>query len=325
MELNKYSISKNGTTIGAYKSGSSKGSGGGSTTTKVKATLDREIWGQGDDGGDVNGDLTCEGNLFVVDNWNDGEEDDEADEVSYIGAQMKPIPVAPLSIADDLTSKFDNDEGGNQYVKRQLVVDGDIKTPQTYSKTVYLDYNSTKTNILDLLLPVGAIIMYDGKTAIPSGWAICNGSNGTPDLRGKFIKGVGTSGEVGATGGNTEVTLSVNNLPSHNHSAETTINLNIGNDADGTPTDVANKLIPALDTIQEEYYDTGGSSNALMYTGSHKGDYGLVGIKVSDLVGYAGGASGSASATTTIGNTGEGTAINIEPPYYSLIYIMKIS
>lgn len=307
MELNKYSISKNGTTIGAYKSGSSKGSGGGSSTTKVKATLDREIWGQGDDGGDVNGDLTCEGNLFVVDNWNDGEEDDEADEVSYMGAQMKPIPVAPLSLADDLTSKFDNDEGGNQYVKRQLVVDGDIKTPQTYSKTVYLDYNSTKTNILDLLLPVGAIIMYDGKTAVPSGWAICNGSNGTPDLRGKFIKGVGTSGEVGATGGNTEVTLSVNNLPSHNHS------YNGGATATGSAGSHSHSVTPTGTTISIKHGETETATNAL--TGLNTINTGENGAHTHSI----------SSTSTNTGNTGGGTAFNIEPPYYTLIYIMKIS
>lgn len=39
-------------------------------------------------------------------------------------------------------------------------------------------------------IPVGVIVMWSGTVAtIPSGWALCNGSNGTPDLRDRFIVG----------------------------------------------------------------------------------------------------------------------------------------
>jgi microcystin-dependent protein len=57
----------------------------------------------------------------------------------------------------------------------------------------------------------------------PNGWAICNGSNGTPDLTGRFI--LGFTGEPNPTrplnsiGGAERVTLSVNELPSHTHGA----------------------------------------------------------------------------------------------------------
>lgn len=44
-----------------------------------------------------------------------------------------------------------------------------------------------KTNIP---IPKGAILLWHGSIAsIPAGWALCNGSNGTPDLRDKFIVG----------------------------------------------------------------------------------------------------------------------------------------
>ena len=40
-------------------------------------------------------------------------------------------------------------------------------------------------------LPKGAVIMWHGEVNdIPDGWAICNGENGTPDLRNRFIVGV---------------------------------------------------------------------------------------------------------------------------------------
>ena len=46
-------------------------------------------------------------------------------------------------------------------------------------------------------LPKGSIVAWHGKGGVPSGWLICNGDNGTPDLRGVFIRGVGTIGEAG--------------------------------------------------------------------------------------------------------------------------------
>jgi len=49
-------------------------------------------------------------------------------------------------------------------------------------------------------VPVHTIIAwFQTSGAIPAGWAICDGTNGTPDLRGKFLQGVGTVGEVSPT------------------------------------------------------------------------------------------------------------------------------
>lgn len=67
------------------------------------------------------------------------------------------------------------------------------------------------------MVPVGGIIMWSGSTtAVPKGWALCNGQNGTPDLRNRFILGWGDK-SVGATGGQATQTLSVNNMPPHTH------------------------------------------------------------------------------------------------------------
>ena len=59
-------------------------------------------------------------------------------------------------------------------------------------------------------VPKGGIIMWSGSTSnIPSGWALCNGANGTPDLRGRFVIGAGGSYNPGNTGGGS--------IPSHSH------------------------------------------------------------------------------------------------------------
>lgn len=49
--------------------------------------------------------------------------------------------------------------------------------------------------------PIGTIIAWQN-TAIPSGWAVCNGNNGTPNLVDKFIRGIDATGTLRATGGN---------------------------------------------------------------------------------------------------------------------------
>jgi microcystin-dependent protein len=70
--------------------------------------------------------------------------------------------------------------------------------------------------------PLGGIIMWSGsESAVPSGWAICNGqtSNGrtTPDLRGRFILGADGTRPVTTTGGSPTVSLTESQLPSHVH------------------------------------------------------------------------------------------------------------
>lgn len=50
----------------------------------------------------------------------------------------------------------------------------------------------------------GAIVLWSGAIVdIPSGWVICDGNNGTPDLRDSFVVGAGNSYAVGASGGGT--------------------------------------------------------------------------------------------------------------------------
>lgn len=52
------------------------------------------------------------------------------------------------------------------------------------------------------IAPAGMIVMWSGTIAsIPEGWALCDGANGTPDLRNRFLVGAGDTYAVGATGG----------------------------------------------------------------------------------------------------------------------------
>ena len=74
-----------------------------------------------------------------------------------------------------------------------------------------LDIKSTgvSTSGKNALPKTGDIIPFAG-TVAPTGWAICDGTSGTPDLRGFFIVGASSSGNIGVTYGNTDHDHSTN-------------------------------------------------------------------------------------------------------------------
>lgn len=73
-------------------------------------------------------------------------------------------------------------------------------------------------NLASSGVPSGVICMWSGSaTAIPTGWVLCNGTNGTPNLMDRFVLGAGSSYGVGAVGGEASHTLTVNEMPSHSH------------------------------------------------------------------------------------------------------------
>lgn len=52
------------------------------------------------------------------------------------------------------------------------------------------------------MLPAGIITLWYGAIGIiPAGWVLCDGNNGTPDLRNRFVVGAGDTYAVDANGG----------------------------------------------------------------------------------------------------------------------------
>ena len=67
-------------------------------------------------------------------------------------------------------------------------------------------------------LPKGTIVAwYSRDSAVPAGWAICDGKDGTPDLTGRFLRG-GASSDAGQTGGSEVVTVTNAEYPGHDSS-----------------------------------------------------------------------------------------------------------
>jgi hypothetical protein len=72
------------------------------------------------------------------------------------------------------------------------------------------------------VFPIGGIIMWAGTLAsIPTGWALCDGNNDTPDLTDRFILGTATEGEIGDTGGAATHSHGVGTLAVAAHSTAT--------------------------------------------------------------------------------------------------------
>ncbi len=93
------------------------------------------------------------------------------------------------------------------------------KTSTGFALISSADGNSNYT--YTSLVPTGTIMAYNGSTA-PNGWVLCDGTNGTPNLKGRFILGSGSNADLstrtlGQTGGAETVTLTVDQIPPHNH------------------------------------------------------------------------------------------------------------
>ncbi len=149
---------------------------------------------------------------------------------------------------------------------------------------------ATTAFVLANAVPTGAIIMWSGSIAsIPSGWLLCNGSSGTPDLRDRFIVGAGSTYAVAATGGSADAVV-----VSHTHTATSTDSGHIHNAITQT---------------------SGSSSSGAQYTNSFSGSVNTTSTAMIQ--------TGTANITTTVATAGvSGTNQNL-PPYYALAYIMK--
>ena len=145
-------------------------------------------------------------------------------------------------------------------------------------------------------IPSGGILLWSGSIgSIPAGYVLCNGNNGTPDLRDRFIVDAGSTYAVDATGGSADATL-----PTHTHTATST----------STSTDSGHT-----------HPTVGGTGNASGGGGSFTAAF-VDGITHTSTSGTST-ANVTTTTTTTNANAGtSGTNANL-PPYYALCYIMK--
>jgi len=140
----------------------------------------------------------------------------------------------------------------------------------------------------------GMIMLWSGSIAsIPSGWALCDGTSGTPDLRNRFIVGAGSTYAVDATGGSADAIV-----VSHTHTATSSV------------TDPGHTHTPPSGT-----FITKESSGATI----NQPD----GPFLKQVAATASATTGITVGTTITSTGSSGTNANL-PPYYALAYIMKL-
>lgn len=171
------------------------------------------------------------------------------------------------------------------------------------SSIIVTRYNKS----LDSSMPSGTIVTWYGILGnIPSGFVLCDGSNGTPDLRDRFIVGAGSGYSLGARGGANTVQLSWNEMPSHAHTRGT---MNITGYAQvGSEWHMGNTWDISSGCLYTSYTTTGWRNTG--------GDY----SKYKILLNFD--ASRSWSGETSY--AGSNWAHENRPPYYALYYIMKV-
>lgn len=164
-------------------------------------------------------------------------------------------------------------------------------------------------------IPSGIIVMWSGSISnIPKGWVLCDGQNGTPDLRDRFIVGAGKSYNVGDTGGANSVTLTVDNLPAHSHT--------MGSAGSHTHTGSTNTTGEHTHTYRSfaGYDDNSASSPGNWELRSRPNET----TSSSGSHSHSLSINSAGSHIHTINNTGGGKAHENRPPYYALAYIMKL-
>jgi len=183
-------------------------------------------------------------------------------------------------------------------------------------KTTYyelLNYGNTSVVLR------GMIIMWAGDVnQIPVGWALCDGQNGTPDLRDRFIVGAGSNYGVKTTGGQATVTLTEAQMPPHRHTgtAESSQHRHIiPTDSGGGGEGWGQERM-----IQANVYNNANNwanANSYAYT------YGDPVAQWTPNSAPTGG-KGEHTHNLAINQSGAGQAHNNIPPYYALAYIMKL-
>ena len=154
---------------------------------------------------------------------------------------------------------------------------------------------STEVWRLECFVEAGMIFPYVGDVGtVPTGYALCDGTSGTPDLREQFILSTCTEGQVGMSGGSATHVHSLATGGTHTHDGNT-------NSVDHTHYPAAGTTVKQA-AVSEGYVLDNGDAHVHALSATSAGVHGH-------------GTSGTGTAGLAAGAQ--------MPPYYVAAFIMK--
>ena len=164
---------------------------------------------------------------------------------------------------------------------------------------------SSPADLNNGIVPVGGIIMWSGLlTALPANWALCNGSNGTPDLQSRFI--MASTGDSGAN-------------PTGSSG---------GSDTISEPVNVTSHLLTSAQSGNHTHDDVinGTAKTTNGFVGAVRGQVGQNGVVAVYQSGFSGPGSNSPyQSHTHSGSSVNGAAGSNNPLYYALAMVQRIA
>lgn len=228
----------------------------------------------------------------------------KAEKYSDLTAQTKSIISNSNTFYDEVIIGNETDYPANNKIKQKDV------TINVYSNSETLPRASLKfirySVSSDISVPKGSIIpWYGDKANIPDGFALCDGTKGTPDLRNRFIVGAGDAYKLANTGGENTVKLNATQVGSHYHR----FGYHSGNNTGYFLTSAGSFVKAPLESwVRAGKWNGSGGGGYNGWDGGNGTNFG----KGQNLV--------TSNAVTTAAQQPHEN----RPPYYALFYIMKV-
>lgn len=156
MKLNKYSQTKEGGTVIGSHADRTSSAPSSSSSTSSSVSSGRELWGNEDNGEDIDGSMTVNGNVFIGGVEFDDDENMIPPEHEFPEAEGCLYAENSIETGGDMTAGGnikgkDISLSGNGDIAGDLSVKGNASAKEVYGKTLFLDMEGKKTDVLDIL------------------------------------------------------------------------------------------------------------------------------------------------------------------------------